>query len=203
MNRAQSTLTACIAFAGIAGGLAAEPLPWSLAPVRRPAVPKVKDAAWLKDGVDVFVLARLEAAGIAPNPDANRATWLRRASFDLTGLPPRRSRRSCAIPARTIWRLPKCSTGYSPLRVSANAGDGTGWTWCITRTRWAALGTRRFFTRGGIAIGSSTRSMRTSPTTSLWENRSLATCCRRARRRSGVRISRARVSLRSVRWSCR
>ena len=67
---------------------AAEPLHWSFAPVRKPAVPAVKNAAWLKDGTDVFILAKLEAAGIAPNPDADRATLLRRATFDLTGLPP-------------------------------------------------------------------------------------------------------------------
>jgi hypothetical protein len=67
---------------------AAEPLHWSFAPVRKPAIPAVKNAAWLKDGTDGFILAKLEAAGIAPNPDADRATLLRRATFDLTGLPP-------------------------------------------------------------------------------------------------------------------
>jgi hypothetical protein len=67
---------------------AAESLHWSFAPVRKPAIPAVKNAAWLKDGTDVFILAKLEAAGIAPNPDADRATLLRRATFDLTGLPP-------------------------------------------------------------------------------------------------------------------
>ena len=67
---------------------AAEPLHWSFAPVRKPAIPAVKNVAWLKDGTDVFILAKLEAAGIAPNPDADRATLLRRATFDLTGLPP-------------------------------------------------------------------------------------------------------------------
>ncbi len=67
---------------------ATDPLHWSFAPVRKPAIPAVKNAAWLKDGTDVFILAKLEAAGIAPNPDADRATLLRRATFDLTGLPP-------------------------------------------------------------------------------------------------------------------
>jgi hypothetical protein len=69
---------------------AAEPpaLPWSFAPIKKPAVPVVKNAAWLKDGLDIFILARLEAASVAPNPDADRATLLRRAAYDLTGLPP-------------------------------------------------------------------------------------------------------------------
>ena len=71
-----------------AGALAAESLHWSFAPIRKPAIPAVKNAAWLKDGTDVFILAKLDAAGIAPNADADRATLLRRATFDLTGLPP-------------------------------------------------------------------------------------------------------------------
>ena len=71
----------------VRGGAADAPH-WSFAPVRKPTVPAVKNAAWLKDGTDVFILAKLEAAGIAPNPDADRATLLRRATFDITGLPP-------------------------------------------------------------------------------------------------------------------
>jgi hypothetical protein len=69
---------------------AAEPptLPWSFAPIRKPAAPPVKNTTWLRDGLDTFILARLEAAGVAPNPDADRPTLLRRVSYDLTGLPP-------------------------------------------------------------------------------------------------------------------
>ena len=88
MNRATSTLLV-LALLAISAGAAEPPsLPWSFAPVRKPAVPAVKNSAWLKDGLDVFILAKLEATGIAPNPDADRATLLRRATFDLTGLPP-------------------------------------------------------------------------------------------------------------------
>ncbi len=70
--------------------LAVEPptLPWSYAPLTKPAVPKVRNLAWAKDGLDVFILAKLEPAGLTPNPDADRATLLRRATFDLTGLAP-------------------------------------------------------------------------------------------------------------------
>jgi hypothetical protein len=46
---------------------------WSFLPVRKPAIPKVKNAVWLRDGKGVFILAKLEAAGIAPNPDADRS----------------------------------------------------------------------------------------------------------------------------------
>lgn len=81
----------CLAWLGCLGlaSFAGEPeKPWSFAPVTRPAAPKVQQAAWLRDGLDIFILARIEAAGLTPNPDADRATLLRRATFDLTGLPP-------------------------------------------------------------------------------------------------------------------
>jgi len=61
---------------------------WAFKPVQRPAVPSVKDAAWPRNDIDRFILARLEAAGLEPSPEADRRAWLRRATFDLTGLPP-------------------------------------------------------------------------------------------------------------------
>jgi mono/diheme cytochrome c family protein len=61
---------------------------WAFQPVRPPAVPKVKNAAWVKNPIDAFVLAKLEKAGLQPNPPASRAALIRRATYDLTGLPP-------------------------------------------------------------------------------------------------------------------
>ncbi len=61
---------------------------WSFLPVKRPAVPRVKNTAWVKTPIDAFVLAKLEARGIRPVPSADRRTLIRRATFDLTGLPP-------------------------------------------------------------------------------------------------------------------
>ncbi len=62
---------------------------WSLQPVKRPASPPVKNSAWLvRNPIDTFVAARLQAEGLTPSPEADRATLLRRASLDLTGLPP-------------------------------------------------------------------------------------------------------------------
>lgn len=61
---------------------------WSLLPVKDPVPPKVKNSAWVRDPIDAFVLAKLEAKKMAPAPGADRRTWLRRVTFDLTGLPP-------------------------------------------------------------------------------------------------------------------
>ncbi|MFQ3593481.1 MAG: PSD1 and planctomycete cytochrome C domain-containing protein, partial [Gemmataceae bacterium] len=58
-----------------------------LAPVR-PAAPALKNPAWVRVGFDAHILARLEKEGLAPTPEADRATWLRRVTLDLTGLPP-------------------------------------------------------------------------------------------------------------------
>jgi hypothetical protein len=61
---------------------------WSLLPPAKPALPKVSDQAWVRDPLDSFVRARLDREQLKPEPEAGRAAWLRRASFDLTGLPP-------------------------------------------------------------------------------------------------------------------
>lgn len=63
-------------------------LPWSFRPLLAPPLPAVKDAAWPRDELDRFVLAKLEQKTLRPNLDADRRTLLRRLSFDLTGLPP-------------------------------------------------------------------------------------------------------------------
>jgi hypothetical protein len=61
---------------------------WSLQPVVKSAVPEVKNKAWVKTPIDAFVLEKLEADGLTPNPAADRVTLLRRATIDMTGLPP-------------------------------------------------------------------------------------------------------------------
>lgn len=61
---------------------------WALEPVQDPAIPTVLDAAWLKNNVDAFIRAKQEVTGLHPSPQADKRTLIRRASFDLTGLPP-------------------------------------------------------------------------------------------------------------------
>ena len=61
---------------------------WAYQPLRRPALPAVKDKAWVRTPIDAFILARLEKAGLKPSPQADRRTMLRRVYYDLIGLPP-------------------------------------------------------------------------------------------------------------------
>ena len=61
---------------------------WSLQPISRPAVPKVKNSNWLKTPIDAFVLSRLEQQEIQPAKQAEKRTLIRRATLDLLGLPP-------------------------------------------------------------------------------------------------------------------
>ena len=61
---------------------------WSLIAPIRPAVPAVKNEAWVRTPIDRFILARLEQHGLTPAPPADRYTLARRLSLDLIGLPP-------------------------------------------------------------------------------------------------------------------
>lgn len=61
---------------------------WSFQPITNPPIPKVKQTEWVRDPLDHFVLARLEAKGLTPSEPADRRTLIRRATIDLTGLPP-------------------------------------------------------------------------------------------------------------------
>ncbi len=61
---------------------------WSLRPLRKSETPPVKLKGWGSRRIDTYLLARLEKDGLRPSPPADRRTLIRRASFDLTGLPP-------------------------------------------------------------------------------------------------------------------
>ena len=64
---------------------------WAFIPPIQPSVPVVKDAGWVREPIDAFVLQRLENEGWKPSPEADRPTLLRRVTLDLTGLPPTES----------------------------------------------------------------------------------------------------------------
>ena len=61
---------------------------WAYQPVVRPALPAVKQSTWPRTDLDRFILARLEAKGLQPSPEADPRTLIRRLYFDLLGLPP-------------------------------------------------------------------------------------------------------------------
>lgn len=61
---------------------------WAFIKPRMPSLPKVKNAAWAKNPLDVFILSRLEQERLQPSPEADRPALIRRVSLDLTGLPP-------------------------------------------------------------------------------------------------------------------
>jgi len=61
---------------------------WSFEPPVSQVPPVVTDTSWVKNPIDQFILSRLEAEDLHPNPEADRATLIRRVAFDLTGLPP-------------------------------------------------------------------------------------------------------------------
>ncbi len=61
---------------------------WSFRTLKRPEPAPVNNGQWVRNGMDRFILARLEAEGLEPAPEADRRTLIRRLSLDLTGLPP-------------------------------------------------------------------------------------------------------------------
>src|SRR5258708_6697709 len=61
---------------------------WAWQKLAKPPVPEVKDASWPKTPIENFILAKLEKKDLKPNPPADKRTLIRRATFDLTGLPP-------------------------------------------------------------------------------------------------------------------
>jgi mono/diheme cytochrome c family protein len=61
---------------------------WSFQPLKMPAIPQAKLTTWASTDIDRLVLAKLEEKGLKPSPQADRRTLIRRATLDLTGLPP-------------------------------------------------------------------------------------------------------------------
>ncbi|MFZ2452400.1 MAG: DUF1549 and DUF1553 domain-containing protein [Methylovulum miyakonense] len=61
---------------------------WAYKPVSRPSEPSVTDKSWVRNPIDAFVLAKLEAKGIKPSPEADRAAFIRRATLDAWGVIP-------------------------------------------------------------------------------------------------------------------
>jgi hypothetical protein len=74
---------------------------WAFQPIRKPALPKVRDAEWLRNPIDAFIVSRLEAIGWKPAPPATPLALLRRVHLDLTGLPPTLAEQDAFLKNRT------------------------------------------------------------------------------------------------------
>ena len=107
---------------------------WAFQTVRKPAVPQVKDAACVRNPIDNFVLAKLEAQGLKPARPADKRILIRRATLDLTGLPPTPEEVDAFLKDSGPTPSPRWWTGCSRRRAMASAGAATGWTSPATRT---------------------------------------------------------------------
>ncbi|MED5278383.1 MAG: DUF1549 domain-containing protein, partial [Verrucomicrobiota bacterium] len=76
---------------------------WSLKPIQNPAPPEVANGTWPRNPIDQFVLARLEDAGMKPSPEADQRALIRRAYFDLVGLPPTPEEVATFVAGDTSW----------------------------------------------------------------------------------------------------
>lgn len=95
---------------------------WAFTPPVMPAVPAVKNSKWVRSPIDAFILAGLEAKGLAPAKAADKRTLIRRATYDLTGLPP--------TPAEVEAFLADSSADAYPKlidRLLASPGYGERW----------------------------------------------------------------------------
>ena len=103
---------------------------WAFVPPTVPVVPKAKDAAWGRNPIDAFILAQLEAKGLAPSPPAEKVTLIRRVTFDLIGLPP------TIEEVDAILKQPNFEEAYRAYvdRLLASAAYGERWA-----RRWLDL----------------------------------------------------------------
>jgi Protein of unknown function (DUF1553)/Protein of unknown function (DUF1549) len=99
---------------------------WSFQKVKEQTPPAVKQKAWVRNPIDQFILSKLEAKGIQPAPPADKVTLLRRATFDLTGLPPTPEE----VDAFLADRTPKAfETVVDRLLASPQYGERWGRHW--------------------------------------------------------------------------
>ena len=82
--------TSLLLLAGVSSAEAEAPekTHWAYVKPTRPGLPQLKNVSWPRNGIDHFILARLEKEGLNPSPAAEKAVLTRRLALDLTGLPP-------------------------------------------------------------------------------------------------------------------
>ncbi len=99
---------------------------WSFQPVWKSTPPAVRNRAWVRTPVDQFILAKLEERGISPAPPAGKLTLLRRATFDLTGLPPTQEEIDAFLADRSLEAFSKV---VDRLLASPRYGERWGRHW--------------------------------------------------------------------------
>ena len=93
---------------------------WAFRPLSKTDVPRVKKARWARNTIDHFILAKLEEKKLQPVTDADRYTWLRRVTLDLTGLPPTLEQIQAFV---TDESLRACETVVDRLLSSRTYGE--------------------------------------------------------------------------------
>ena len=99
---------------------------WAFQPVRRPEPPPLRDASRARNAIDHFIQAKLEEKGIAPSPEADRRTLIRRLSLDLTGLPPTREEAAAFLEDRAPGAYERA---VERLLASPHYGERWGRHW--------------------------------------------------------------------------
>ena len=163
---------------------------WAFVAPVRPALPPVNDQKWVRTPVDRFLLAKIEQAGLAPNPEAERRALVRRLSLDLAGLPPEPDLVAAFVAdsspdayARVVARL----------LASPHYGEHRARYWLDAARYGDTNGLHYDNYRGGIwptATGWSAPSTPTCRSIGLPSSSSPATCCRfdaRSAHRDGIR----------------
>jgi len=117
-----------------------------------PVKPAVPVAAGARNEMDAFVFDTLARQGMAPAAEASREVWLRRVSFDLTGLPPTLEEQDAFWRTPPRWPMSTWWTACCNPRPTASGWATSGWTWRATPTRMAATRTRTA-SPGRIASG--------------------------------------------------
>ncbi|GAB4138837.1 MAG: PSD1 and planctomycete cytochrome C domain-containing protein [Planctomycetaceae bacterium] len=120
---------------------------WSFETPKQPPLPKVKNTAWVRNEIDRFILARLEAKGLNPSKRASRETLIRRVSLDLRGLPPTlqeiesflKDKSPTAYESMVDRMLASPHFGEKMARIwmdLARYGDTNGYHYDSTRQAW-------------------------------------------------------------------
>jgi len=102
---------------------------WAYESPRQPALPKVKNAKWPRNEIDRFILARLEREGLKPSPEADKITWLRRVSLDLTGLPPTPKEVDAFLKSSNEHPKSSFEKVVDRLLASPGYGERMAWDW--------------------------------------------------------------------------